>query len=281
MASWKYAGICRDMNEIFKNSIIVAAHPDDEILWFSSILNKVDQIAICFLDIKSKPEVSIGRKKSVDSYPKKNVSFLNIDEAEVFNQASWTFPLTTEYGIKINNKIAEGKYIQNYYKLKENFEEVLNAKFNVFTHNPWGEYGHEEHIQVYRAVKDLQEKYRYNIWFDNYCSNKSYNIMINCVRDNEFMYYSTKTNKELASYIKKIYVENGCWTWSHNFQWFEDESFISEDISDGELERYGKVFPINIIKDRRFIEQLDRKKNKSIYVNLLSSIKNCLLHHLR
>ena len=106
------------MNEIFKKSIIVSAHPDDEILWFSSILNKVDQIVLCFLNIKSKPELSIGRKKSVDSYPKKNFFCLNIDEAEIFDQASWTFPLNTVYGIKIKNKIAEEKYIQNYFKLK-------------------------------------------------------------------------------------------------------------------------------------------------------------------
>ena len=269
------------MNEIFKKSIIVSAHPDDEILWFSSILNKVDQIVLCFLNIKSKSEVSKGRKKSVDSYPKNNISCLNIDEAEIFDQASWTFPINTVYGIKIKNKIAEEKYIQNYYKLKEKLEEVLDEKFNVFTHNPWGEYGHEEHIQVYRAVKDLQEKYKYNIWFDNYCSNKSYNVMINYIRDKEFIYYSTKTNKELAEYIKKIYVDNGCWTWRINCEWFEDESFISEGIPDRRLERFGNVFPINIIKDRLFIAQLYRKKNRSRYVNLLSALKECFLQNWR
>src|SRR4030067_1725549 len=126
MASWRYTGICLEMNEIFKKSIIVSAHPDDEILWFSSILNKVDQIVLCFLNIKSKSEVSKGRKKSVDSYPKNNISCLNIDEAEIFDQASWTFPINTVYGIKIKNKIAEEKYIQNYYKLKEKLDEVLN-----------------------------------------------------------------------------------------------------------------------------------------------------------
>jgi hypothetical protein len=262
------------MNEKFKKSIIVAAHPDDEILWFSSILNKVDQITICFLDIKSKPEVSIGRKKCIDSYPKKNISCLNIDEAEVFEQASWTFPVITEYGIKIENKLREEEYIKNYYKLKEKLDEVLKFKFNVITHNPWGEYGHEEHIQVYRAVKDLQAKYKFNIWFDNYCSNKSYTIMNDYMNNNDFIYYSMKTDKELAMFIKKIYVENGCWTWSDNFQWFEDESFITEGIPDNEMERFSKVFPINIIKDRHWIEQLYRKKKNNRYVDLFASIKN-------
>lgn len=28
----------------------------------------------------------------------------------------------------------------------------------VFTHNPWGEYGHEEHIQVFVTVRGVSER---------------------------------------------------------------------------------------------------------------------------
>jgi hypothetical protein len=262
------------MDEIFNKSVIVVAHPDDEILWFSSILKKVDEVIISFLNIKSNSRLSMGRLQTLDSYPIRNVKCLHMDEAEVYNQACWNDPVITEYGIKINNnKGSENRYIKNYYNLYEKLENNLKDKYNVFTHNPWGEYGNEEHIQVYRVIKDLQGKYKYNIWFDNYCSNKSYKIMMEYICNNEFTYYSTTTNKELASNIKNIYLKNGCWTWSDNFQWFDDESFISDVDSGNKRERFDKIFPINLIKDRFYIDQLNKQKCMGWFGNLKSSLK--------
>jgi len=34
----------KSAENMFSNSILVVAHPDGEILWFSSIIDKVDQI---------------------------------------------------------------------------------------------------------------------------------------------------------------------------------------------------------------------------------------------
>ena len=55
-------------------SIIVSAHPDDEILWFSSIAEKVDKIVFCFSDCDSHPDWSTGREKSLSEYPIKNIT---------------------------------------------------------------------------------------------------------------------------------------------------------------------------------------------------------------
>lgn len=160
-------------------SILVAAHPDDEALWFSSILDKVDEVIICFLECDSKPHWGIGRKKSLSEYPMKNISCLGIDESGAFNGANWRNSVITTYGIEISNKdISDEKYIENYNKLKEGLENKLTDCRNVFTHNPWGEYGSEDHIQVYMVVKQLQESMNFDLWFSNYCSNKSFNLML-------------------------------------------------------------------------------------------------------
>ena len=37
-------------------SILVVAHPDDEILWFSSILASVDHVILCYLGELVNPE---------------------------------------------------------------------------------------------------------------------------------------------------------------------------------------------------------------------------------
>ena len=54
---------------ILAKSILVVAHPDDEVLWFSSILDKVDRIIICFLECESNSQWTIGRKKKLNGTP--------------------------------------------------------------------------------------------------------------------------------------------------------------------------------------------------------------------
>jgi len=167
------------LDEILKDSIIIAAHPDDEILWFSSILNKVGRIIICFLECEPNAQLTIGRKRTLSEYPMKNISCLEIAESMVFDDINFRNPLITKYGIEISNdNIAKKRYINNYYNLRKMLRNKLKDYQNVFTHNPWGEYGHEEHIQVYRVVKELQKEMKFNLWFSNYCSNKSIDLML-------------------------------------------------------------------------------------------------------
>ena len=45
-----------------ENSTLVVAHPDDEILWFGSIVNKCKKVIICF-GPSNNFELSDGREK--------------------------------------------------------------------------------------------------------------------------------------------------------------------------------------------------------------------------
>ena len=234
--------------QMFEKSVIVIAHPDDEILWFSSLLKKISAITICFLDIKSKPYIGIKRQKSLLEHPI-NISCLGLEESETFYSADWQNPVVTKFGIEISKKgVSDKEYRENYYKLKQRLESRLERYINVFTHNPWGEYGNEDHIQVYRVIKELQGKMKFNLWFSNYCSNISFNLMLRYISGFNSEYVTLETDKSLGSCIKGLYEKNNCWTWYDDWEWFRQESFMNDSrLNDGN-KKYGHLLPLNMIK---------------------------------
>lgn len=206
-----------------KNYKIIVAHPDDETIFFSSIVKSASKIIFCYDKTKDKT-VSLGREKIKKKLPLKNILFLNLTEANVFNAADWENPVDSLEGIKVKkNRI---RYHQNFLKLKLNLSKIINVGDTIYTHNPWGEYGHEDHIQVFKAIKDLKEKFKLRIFINGYVSNKSYNLM----KKKQHL-LSTKVqykviNKNLTNKLKKIYMSNYCWTFDDNYIWPRIEMFF-------------------------------------------------------
>ena len=233
----------------FKRSILIAAHPDDEILWFSSIIERVHKIIVCYLNYQSDSRLNQGRTQSLAEYPLKNIICLELDESGTFDQANWQNPEVSKYGIDMDDKSSNiKKYVQNYHELKRKLSLELTNCQNVFTHNPWGEYGNEDHVQVYRVVKELQESMSFNLWFSNYCSNKSLRLMAQYVSFLNTACITLKTNKTLSSCIKSLYQMNGCWTWYDNWKWVNEESFFKDRSSDEQHDIVFSAFPLNMIK---------------------------------
>lgn len=230
------------VSTIFKNSIIVSAHPDDEILWFSSILDKVDRIIICFLGCKKHLEWKSNRKKVIDNYPLQNLSCLEIEESCSYKWSNWIEPISNEFGMEVMTE--KNNYNNNYYKIKEILEQKIKHYANVFTHNPWGEYGHAEHVQIYKIMWSLQKKYSFNLWFTNYCSNKSYKLYMDHISINSMNYVKFPVNKTLTNTIKNLYIKNNCWTWEDDWSWFENDYFFTN--STNYKKRFNK-YPINFI----------------------------------
>ena len=234
---------------IIEKSAIVVAHPDDEVLWLSSVLNHADKIIFCFNDYPEEPALGIGRTKAINDYPLTNTVTLNIEEAAVFNKADWDTPNETSFGLEISrDKTAREKYEKNYSKIFQMLSSMLIGFKNVFTHNPWGEYGHEDHVQIYRIIKELQKKMGFDIWHSNYCSNHSMNLMMNHISGFSSNYISLPIDIELAITISDIYKKYGCWTWYKDYKWFKDESLIKDSQSAAKTLPYGHVFPVNFIK---------------------------------
>ena len=91
-------------------SLLVVAHPDDEILWFGSIVDEVEKIVICFLNDPSNPELAGARERVLTEHPLRDkITCLNADETGAFNHANWPRPETTRHGLRIvkDDKIAK------------------------------------------------------------------------------------------------------------------------------------------------------------------------------
>ena len=90
------------------------------------------------------PHWGVGRNKVISLHPVKNISSLNMKESGVFNYADWENPKLSHLGIKIFcNNMSSQIYQENYFNLIDILRNKLMDYDNVFTHNPWGEYGNE------------------------------------------------------------------------------------------------------------------------------------------
>ena len=196
-----------NIREITDSSVLVVAHPDDEILWFSSVVQSVDHIVFCFLEIEGDPARSEGRRQALRDFPLKQISILGIKEAGVFDLADWQNPKPTAAGLELRRaddggRRREAVYGRNYEELRERLRQGLTGYRNVITHNPWGEYGHEEHVQVYQAVKDVQSQLGFNVWVSNYCSNRSFRLMESYIRGYRSDYVTVPVDKEFAAEVR-------------------------------------------------------------------------------
>lgn len=236
-------------NTLLENSALVLAHPDDEILWASSIVDKVGQAIICFLAFDSDAQSGPARQRSLDEHPVRGIQCLGLDEAESFNGADWKLPVLNEYGIELSKKPeAEAAYRTNADTLRTLLRERLAGVKNVITHNPWGEYGHEDHIQVYRVLSALSQELGFQLWFGNYVSNRSLELMLRYVTPEPDDYLSLPTNTKLAQAAVEVYRRNGCWTWYPDWRWFEFECFVRDRDFPAESPINGRWIPVNLIK---------------------------------
>ncbi len=54
--------------------------------------------------------------------------------------------------------------MRNFHRLRDMLRPELEGLDAVVTHNPWGEYGHEEHIQVFRVISAQAEEMGFRVW---------------------------------------------------------------------------------------------------------------------
>ncbi len=230
-------------------SAIVVAHPDDENLWLSSILSRVGSIVVCFLPVPSNPTWTVGRRRSLADYPLANLSCLQLPESEVFWGVDWSQPVETEYGLRIDDRrMSDKRYVANFTALIERLRPQLQGQRNVFTHNPWGEYGHPEHVQVYRAVSALQGELGFDLWYSSYVSNKTVGLMGKTLALSALQSLTLPTDKALASRIADLYKCNACWTWYPDYRWPDTESIIHDGQAPASGRRDGTGVGLNFIK---------------------------------
>ena len=138
---------------------MVFAHPDDEILWFSSILHQCRSVLVCFgPSATSKESWDGGRAVLMETYPLTKVRFLKVRQSDAFLAANWNKPKEADSGLQLRRR--SSLYEKNAEKLLPILEAELKYETLVFTHNPWGEYGNEEYVQVFRVLDEIKRKTR-------------------------------------------------------------------------------------------------------------------------
>lgn len=210
-------------------SVVVVAHPDDEILWLSSVMERADPVVLCFGAPYGRPEKAESRARAVAHLGLERLENLAVPESGAKMLVDWRAPQLTETGIATTDSEAQGRYDANFLVLLEKLRPILSGASDVYTHNPWGEYGHTEHIQVYRAVRTLQAELQFTVWFSNYASAQTRAF---AERLGQVPLWQEKfnlpTDQKMGQRLKKIYQTYQAWTWSDWHKWPETETLYAQ-----------------------------------------------------
>ena len=136
-----------------KGSVMIVSHCDDEILWFLPWLHQVEKVIIASLPATSA-----------------HLNIVNKYAPDYDALWQWGCGITSTQDYKewwLNPKIRQDFITeQNYDKM---FRDIVADPrvTEIWTHNPWGEYGHTHHRQVSTIVRKLGIEYGKNIWCPN------------------------------------------------------------------------------------------------------------------
>ena len=258
-----------DRLDLCENAVIVAAHPDDEILWFSSIMKQARQVVILYRDFWASPDLGAKQATAIANLPHNNVKWLELCEAGSFGCADWVSPTISDTGLAFTSiatlrdiksmvkkalpvgspaptgRLAQA-YDRNFLATVERLRPILTKDMNVFTHNPWGEYGHEDHVQCFRAVDLLRREIGFKLWMSNYCTERSLPLAMTYFQQDPGPFIRLPTDLDYARQVTKTYVDAGCWTWIDDWAWFEDECFMEAPESQSGAQGQGHLFPLNL-----------------------------------
>ena len=190
-----------------KGSVMVIAHLDDEIIWCLPWLHKVEKVIIVSLSYTS--------------------AHLNILSKYASNyDALWQFgrgiTSTQEYKEQWLNSELRQEFItdRSYDLILRDFIADPNV-IDIYTHNPWGSYGHLHHRQVSRIVRELAVEYGKTVWcpmtlvtFPGY--------VYDVANLHDFEYQTHKVDLEILYKVRQAYQEEPVndmypieyWTWS-------------------------------------------------------------------
>ncbi len=208
---------------------VVVAHPDDEILWLSSVFASADQVILCFGDPFGNPKMAAARRRAVAALPLPSLVNLALPESGAGFLVDWAAPQLAPAGLKIADGAARLRYQANYPKLVAGLRDALAGCGDVYTHNPWGEYGHAEHVQVHRAVVALQAELGYTVWFSNYIAARSWPLARLLSRQIGWAQRRlVEPDLVAARRLMRIYLRHGAWTWTRFHRWPSAETLYAQ-----------------------------------------------------
>lgn len=229
-------------------SVLVVAHPDDEVLWFSSLLKEIERIVVCFEDCDDLPGLGQARRDAMARHPLSNVTWLGLPEPCSVEAVDWNTPVETDEGLALNAPatipVTQHRYRSSFSLLHARLRDTLGAASNVFTHNPWGEYGHPDHVQVCRAVTRCKQEHGFRLWFSNYVSPRSMPLASRHL-GRLMNHFKLPIDARLADELREIYGSHGAWTWHQDYLMPSEEAFLEDSDL---LPRQGASAPLNCVR---------------------------------
>jgi LmbE family N-acetylglucosaminyl deacetylase len=244
----------KSMKDFLHRSAIVVAHPDDEILWAGSAVASAQKIIVCYGELPQDSCITEGRRLAMSGFPHKDLVYLALPEAGSFNTAAWLEPAESPWGLSQRNlvkalrpSVAE-RYRRNFDTLSRILRTQLEGCRNVITHNPWGEYGHEDHIQVFRVVESLRAALGFDLWVSCYFGPKSVALQRRYLNSLGPSTAALPIDQALMQQIKALYIENQCWTWKDDYRWPQTEVFYRWMGHNGSLHPCGSTaYPLVLV----------------------------------
>ena len=211
-------------------SIIVMAHPDDEVLWASSALARAGRLLLAYEALPGRPDITAGRQAARARFPRP-VESLRLAETGSFGAAAWPDPVETPEGLAVAAGPSSmpgfdpAAYRGGFATLVARLRPALAGVRTVITHAPWGEYGHEDHVQLFRAVEALKDALGFALWVPAHVSARSFPLMQRNLGRLGAPTPPMPTDRRLAETLRALYRETGCWTWVDDHAWPEAEVF--------------------------------------------------------
>jgi LmbE family N-acetylglucosaminyl deacetylase len=202
-----------------REAAIVVAHPDDEVLWFSSLTAKVERIVMCYGSNPNATERGEQRRNVVQSYPIRTVQFLDLMEPGL-----WRGRALGSVEEELARSAQEDPMLRN--NLVDRLSGILQGVATVFVHSPWGEYGHDDHRRLYSAVNALRQQLGFTVYVPTYVERRALNLMVATLDEGISDTLSFPVDRAEIDPIVRLYQSNDCWTWSGNWAWPKEEHFL-------------------------------------------------------
>lgn len=208
-------------------TIVVVAHPDDEVLWFASVLPRADNVIMAFGPFAEVPDIGPARDAAVADLPFQT-SFMRLPEAGTYDSANWAAPTASPFGMTLDWASAEVRaaYETSYGLVRQRLAGLLRPGQVVYSHNPWGEYGHADHVLVFRAVESLRREIGFRHRVSPYVSERSALFARDWRGVVAGRSEAQPVDAGFAASIEAIYHRHRCWTWDANWQWPKEEWFL-------------------------------------------------------
>lgn len=170
----------------------VLAHPDDEIIFGWPIMQRKDiqrDLVLCCDNSNISKE---ALKASEEICAKEGINLL--------------YEFETPAGFSLLGIEDRTEYIK---ELQEALKKLKNYDY-VFTHNPEGEYGHPDHVLIFRIIADMfKDK---TVFGDYYKKIRDYPIIkLPCITKETFGTFTQDV--DFVNRCSEIYKKYRAWTW--------------------------------------------------------------------